>query len=87
MNWKPRLSLQIGLLYTALAVINIAFFAFMILENQLDLLQNTFRYHSRSLVQSLMNRTSDLEAGRKEGGIQLWRRIADALGCDLDDLA
>ncbi|MCB1169976.1 MAG: SpoIIE family protein phosphatase [Leptospiraceae bacterium] len=66
MNWKPRLSLQIGLLYTALAVINIAFFAFMILENQLDLLQNTFRYHSRSLVQSLMNRTSDLEAGRKE---------------------
>ncbi|MCB1476614.1 MAG: helix-turn-helix transcriptional regulator [Rhodobiaceae bacterium] len=30
---------------------------------------------------------ADLEAGRKEGGIQLWRRIADALGCDLDDLA
>ncbi|MCB1138915.1 MAG: SpoIIE family protein phosphatase [Leptospiraceae bacterium] len=70
MNWKPRLSLQIGLLYTALAVINIAFFAFMILENQLDLLQNTFRYHSRSLVQSVMNRTSDLNAGAEQGSYE-----------------
>lgn len=54
MQWRPRLSLLIGLLYTALAAINIAFFVFMILENQTDLLQNTFRYHSRSLVQEVM---------------------------------
>lgn len=60
MKWRPRLSLQIGLLYTALAAINIAFFAFMILENQMDLLQNTFRYHSRSLIQTVVDRTDEI---------------------------
>ncbi|MBR32910.1 MAG: hypothetical protein CMN77_16545 [Spirochaetaceae bacterium] len=60
MPWRPRLSLQIGLLYTALAAINIAFFVFMILENQTDLLQSTFRYHSRALVQEVMSRNDSL---------------------------
>ena len=62
MRWNPRLSLQIGLLYTALATINISFFVFMILENQTDLLQSTFKYHSNALIQEVISKQSNLDA-------------------------
>ncbi|MBI40637.1 MAG: hypothetical protein CMF59_13645 [Leptospiraceae bacterium] len=77
MSWRPRLSLQIGLLYTALAAINIAFFVFMILENQTDLLQNTFRYHSRALVQDVMSQSDNLEVDSEEAFALLERSLGE----------
>lgn len=57
------LKVTIGLLYTVLAVINIVFFSVMMFENQSDLLVNTFKYQSSSLVNEVLNNLEGLRIG------------------------
>jgi sigma-B regulation protein RsbU (phosphoserine phosphatase) len=47
------LRIQIGLLYTVLAFVNIVFFSVMIFENQSDLLVRSFQLQSENLANSL----------------------------------
>ncbi|MEQ9365176.1 MAG: HAMP domain-containing protein, partial [Leptospirales bacterium] len=61
---NPRLTVRIGVFYTLLAVINIIFFSIMIFENQTDLLQNNFRYHSESIVRTVLGDLQELTIRR-----------------------
>ncbi len=47
--------IQIGLLYTILAFVNIVFFSVMIFENQSDLLVRSFKFQSENLVHLIQN--------------------------------
>lgn len=53
---KSSLRVQIGLLYTLLAFINIIFFSVMIFSNQRDLLILNFRYQADNLVKSVQEK-------------------------------
>lgn len=48
------LRLQIGILYSFLALVNILFFSVMIFENQTELLVKNFKYQSENFVTSVM---------------------------------
>ncbi|PJE04166.1 MAG: regulator [Leptospira sp.] len=52
---NTSLRLQIGLLYTILAFVNIVFFSVMIFENQSDLLIRSFKFQSENLVNLIQN--------------------------------
>jgi len=52
---KSSLRIQIGLLYTLLALINILFFSVMIFENQAGLLNKNFNYQYREFVRGILN--------------------------------
>lgn len=62
---SPRLTVRIGVFYTLLAVTNIIFFSIMIFENQTDLLQNNFRYHSENIVRTVLGDLDDLRLRRQ----------------------
>ena len=49
------LRLQIGILYSFLALVNILFFSVMIFENQTELLVKNFQYQSDNFVTSVMS--------------------------------
>lgn len=53
---RRSLRVQIGLLYTLLAFVNIIFFSVMIFSNQRDLLILNFRYQADNLVKSVQER-------------------------------
>lgn len=53
---RSSLRLQIGLLYTVLAFVNIIFFSVMIFSNQRDLLILNFRYQADNLVKSVQEK-------------------------------
>ncbi|HMV45341.1 MAG TPA: SpoIIE family protein phosphatase, partial [Leptospiraceae bacterium] len=55
------LRLQIGILYSFLALVNILFFSVMIFENQTELLVKNFKYQSENFVASVM---TDLNSKR-----------------------
>ncbi len=55
-NRRSSLRVQIGLLYTMLAFVNIIFFSVMIFSNQRDLLILNFRYQADNLVKSVQER-------------------------------
>ncbi|MCB1314341.1 MAG: SpoIIE family protein phosphatase [Leptospiraceae bacterium] len=63
---KRSLRLQIGLLYTLLAVINIVFFSAMILENQSDLLVSSFKYQSDNIIKTLLDDLENLSITREK---------------------
>ncbi len=52
---RRSLSVQIGLLYILLALINITFFSVVILENQTDLLLVNFKYQAESIVKTVLD--------------------------------
>jgi sigma-B regulation protein RsbU (phosphoserine phosphatase) len=52
---NSSLRIQIGLLYTILAFVNIVFFSVMIFENQSDLLVRSFKFQSENLVHLIQN--------------------------------
>lgn len=58
------LSLQIGLLYLLLALINILFFSVMIFENQSDLLLQNFKLQSDTLVRTVVTDLETVELTR-----------------------
>ena len=58
---KRSLGLQIGFLYTILAISNITFFSAMILENQTELLLINFKYQARELADTVINELKDVE--------------------------
>lgn len=64
---NSRLALRIGVFYTLLAITNIIFFSIMIFENQTDLLQNNFRYHSESIVSEVPQELANLRLRRDSG--------------------
>jgi len=57
---------QIGLLYTLLALINIVFFSVMIFENQTDLLIVNFKFHSENLVKTIATDLEKLKISRQK---------------------
>ncbi|MBI3395759.1 MAG: SpoIIE family protein phosphatase, partial [Spirochaetia bacterium] len=59
------LSLQIGLLYMFLAVINILFFSAMIFENQSDLLLKNFKFQSDQVVSTVINDLEGIQISRE----------------------
>lgn len=59
---KSSLSVQIGLLYILLALINILFFSVMIFENQTELLNKNFNHEYRAFVNNVL---------REMGGISI----------------
>ncbi|MCC5813607.1 MAG: regulator, partial [Leptospira sp.] len=55
-NYKMNsLRLQIGLLYSLLAFVNIVFFSVMIFENQSDLLVRSFQLQSENLANTILS--------------------------------
>ncbi|MCR9143790.1 MAG: SpoIIE family protein phosphatase [bacterium] len=52
---RRSLSVQIGMLYILLALINITFFSVVILENQSDLLLVNFKYQAESIVKTVLD--------------------------------
>ena len=52
---RRSLSVQIGMLYILLALINITFFSVVILENQTDLLLVNFKYQAESIVKTVLD--------------------------------
>ncbi|WCL47997.1 SpoIIE family protein phosphatase [Leptospira sp. GIMC2001] len=55
------LRIQIGLLYTILAFVNIVFFSVMIFENQSDLLVRSFKFQSENLANTVQNDLSNAQ--------------------------
>lgn len=64
---KRRLSLYIGLLYMLLAVVNIVFFSILIFVNQTDLLETNFKYHSESIVKTVLGELDELRFSQASG--------------------
>ncbi|MCE9499537.1 MAG: SpoIIE family protein phosphatase [Leptospira sp.] len=60
---SKSLRVEIALLYTLLAIINIIFFSVMIFENQMDLLIDNFKYHSETLVKTVATDIDRFEIG------------------------
>jgi sigma-B regulation protein RsbU (phosphoserine phosphatase) len=66
------LRVQIGILYSFLALVNILFFSVMIFENQTELLVKNFQYQSENFVTSVMSDLSSKKLTRgNEGSFKL----------------
>lgn len=63
---KSSLRVQIGLLYTLLAFINIIFFSVMIFSNQRDLLILNFRYQADNLVKAVQEKLQRAKIPKEE---------------------
>lgn len=63
---KKSLKLQIGIIYTVLALINIIFFSVMIFENQMDLMINNFKYHADTIVKAISGELEQYAIGKEE---------------------
>ncbi len=60
------LRLQIGILYSFLALVNILFFSVMIFENQTELLVKNFQYQSENFVTSVMSDMSSKKLSKDD---------------------
>lgn len=71
------LRVQIGILYSFLALINTLFFSVMIFENQTELLVKNFKYQSENFVTNVMNDLSNREV--KENDLESHQKLKEAL--------
>ncbi len=73
---RSSLSVQIGLLYVLLALINILFFSVMIFENQTELLNKNFNYEYKAFVSNVLGKMGQIQISpRKDEAYEALKRV------------